>query len=135
MLGNVAYEQSLQKDNEGALSSITQSQQSNLHTLSESPKNILYWRTKGKNYYMYYQITENQNDLYEAVRAMEKMIQIAPTDVQSRYTVALFYWIVSNELKDKNIAATYHEKSKAELRQVLRMKPNYIEAKELLESL
>ncbi len=103
----------------------------NDHTLQISKNNILYYRTKGKNYYLYYQTTHSESDLQKAVEAMEYAVKIAKTDVQSKYTLALFYYIASQEIADKNVSADYLNKTKRTIEEIIRMKPNYIEAQEL----
>ncbi len=105
---------------------------SNLRTLQDSPFNILYWRTRAKDYYLFYQITHSEDDLQKALVAFEEVVHIAPTDVQSRYTLALFHWIASREIENPDKSSLYYGRGLDEIRQVIDMRPNYIEAQELL---
>jgi O-antigen ligase len=134
-LANYAFEQSLEENEGYARSLILLSEKAQIQSQRNSPENILYLRTKSKNYYMYYQINQDPNDLYTAVQAMEQSVDLAPSDVQTHYTLAIFYWIVSQEVSDTTTMENYLQKTKNTLREVIRMKPNYVEAQELLNSI
>ncbi len=128
---NLAFLDSFTKEKKLVLQLINLSKEANNHSLQVSKNNILYLRTKGKNHYLYYQTTHSISDIQNAVAAMEEAVRIAKTDVQSKYTLALFYYIASQEITDKDIAEHYSEKTLSTLSEVIHMKPNYIEAQEL----
>jgi hypothetical protein len=128
---NLAFLDSFSENKNLVSKLISFSKDLNNHTLQISHKNILYLRTKGKNHYLYYQANHSEVDLQKAVTAMEDAVKIGKTDVQSKYTLALFYYIASKEISDKKVSAEYLNKTKITLEQIQIMKPNYIEAQEL----
>ncbi len=131
-LANLAFVYSFSDEKERASRYILLADVANLRTLEQSPENIQYWRTRGKNYYLFYQINNSQEDLQKALVAFEKVTAIAKTDVQSKYTLALFQWIASRELKDPEKSALLYGRALEEIRTILDLRPNYIEAQELL---
>ena len=128
----MAFVQSFGSDDKAVRNIITFSKNHNLNTLKQSPYNIIYLRTQAKNYYLYYQVTNDIVDLQKSIDASEKVIKIAPTDAQSYYQLALYYWIAGNETKEKD---GYLTKANETIIQSLNLRPNYIEAKELLGEL
>ena len=131
-LASMAFVQSFGSDDKAVRNIITFSKNHNLNTLKQSPYNIIYLRTQAKNYYLYYQVTNDIVDLQKSIDASEKVIKIAPTDAQSYYQLALYYWIAGNETKEKD---GYLTKANETIIQSLNLRPNYIEAKELLGEL
>lgn len=131
-LANLAFLYSFGDDKARTDRYILLADASNLRTLQDSPQNILYWRTRAKNYYLFYQITQSEEDLQKALVAFEEVVHIAPTDVQSRYTLALFHWIASREINNPDKSILYYDRALTEIRKVIDMRPNYIEAQELL---
>jgi len=107
---------------------ITLSKQTQESALQKAPQNVFYYRTKARNHYLYYQISGDMKDLDTAVKSMEFTTVLAPTDAQSFYMTGLFYQLLSEETK--KIAE--HEKGLFFLRKALQLRPNYIEANELL---
>ncbi|MBI2641262.1 O-antigen ligase family protein [Candidatus Roizmanbacteria bacterium] len=75
----------------------------NLKTLKASPKNVLYWKTRAKNYFLFYQITSDNNDLLKGIEALRKAQELAPTDPKVPYSLALYYSLLldsTNELSE-----------------------------------
>ncbi|HRN70292.1 MAG TPA: O-antigen ligase family protein, partial [Candidatus Woesebacteria bacterium] len=134
-LANLAFIYSFSDEKERANKYILLADVANLKTLEYSPENIQYWRTRGKNYYLFYQITNSEEDLQKALVAFEKVTAIAKTDVQSKYTLALFNWIASREVTDSEKSALLYGRALDEIRTVIDMKPNYMEAQELLSEI
>ncbi len=131
-LANIAFLYSFTEDQERANRYIMLADVANLRTLEQAPHNLLYWRTRGKNYYLFYQINQSEDDLQKALVAFEEVVSIAPTDVQSRYTLALFNWLASQEVDNSEKSSLYYGRALEEIRTVIDMRPNYIEAQELL---
>ncbi len=134
-LANLAFVYSFSDEKERASRYILLADVANLRTLERSPENIQYWRTRGKNYYLFYQINNKEEDLQKALVAFEKVTAIAKTDVQSKYTLALFQWIASREINDPEKSALLYGRALEEIRTVLDLRPNYIEAQELLSEM
>ena len=87
----------------------------NLKSIKASPKNVLYWKTRAKIYYIFYQIKPSDNYLKETIKALEKTISLAPTDPKNYYTYAM---ILSETKKEKEKALTIIEKA-------IQLKPDY----------
>lgn len=131
-LANLAFLYSFGEEKERASRYMLLADVANIRTLDQAPQNIQYWRTRAKNYYLFYQITGSEEDLQKALVAFEQVTAIAPTDVQSKYTLALFNWIASREVENAEKSALFYGRALEEIRSVIDMKPNYIEAQELL---
>ena len=128
-LAGMAFMKSFGADDKAVRNVISFSKNHNLNTIKQSPYNINYLRTQAKNYYLYYQVTNDTKDLQKSIDASEKVIMIAPTDAQSYYQLALYYWIAGNEVKKGK--EQYLVRAKTNIIKVLNFRPNYIEAQEL----
>ncbi len=119
---------SYQKENQKMMEVIKLSKWYNDQSLKASLKNILYWRTKAKNHYLFYQATLDERELKKGIEALKYAIRLAPTDSKNPYNLAIFYTSLyeSEELKK--------EKEKLEklildyLDQSIDLKPNYRDA-------
>ncbi|OGK13008.1 hypothetical protein A3A93_04035 [Candidatus Roizmanbacteria bacterium RIFCSPLOWO2_01_FULL_38_12] len=129
VLANTAFVRSFGDDSDSTDQLIDFSKNHNLNSLANSPYNIIYWRTQAKNYYFYYQASNDIDDLQKSIAASERVVEIAPTDAQSYYQLALYYWIISNE--DKQRKEQFVVKATATINKALSLRPNYIEAQEL----
>jgi len=118
------------EDKSNALKLIDSSKSYNAHTLKVAPLNYSYWRTRAKNYYLYFQVSQNPEDLKQSVDSMKYFLEFSKTDATQYYMTALFSSLVYNETglaSDKADTIKYLDKA-------LELKPDYIEAKTLLES-
>jgi len=104
------------------------SRASNADTLRRSPENVQYWRTRAKNEYLSFQITGDTADLETAVESMRYTTILAPHDAQSFYMLGLFYSLIDQEEPGSGYAKKAHEA----LSFALELRPNYIEARELM---
>lgn len=127
-LANLAFIMSF--DNDQAVSSklITLSQDANAHTLANTQNNIQYWKTRAKNHYLYFQVTRDTTDLERSVDSMKHVISLSPTDAQSYYMLGLFYSVLSQETGEDS----YKAKAIESTQMSLKLRPGYIEARELL---
>jgi len=119
------------EDKSNALKLIDSSKSYNAHTLKVAPLNYSYWRTRAKNYYLYFQVDQNPGNLRQSVDSMKYFLQYAKTDATSYYMTALFSSLVYNETgltSDKDDAIKYASKA-------IELRPDYIEARTLLDSL
>ncbi len=96
----------------------------NVKSLKTSPRNLYYWKTRAKNYYLFYQITLDKSDLEKGIEALETAKKFAPTDPKLDYNEAVYYSLI--EKKSKAIAA---------IDRVIALKPDYNEAYLLKEQL
>lgn len=90
-LANVAYLASYEKEKSTAIQLIKLSQYFNQESLKAAPYNILYWKTKAKNSYLYYQVTENARDLEVGISALKTGEKLSPNDPKIYYTEAILY--------------------------------------------
>jgi len=130
-LAHLAFISSFESDRSTALKLIALSKDANAHTLRDVPKNIQYWKTEAKNRYLYYQVTHDLSDLKHAVASMKQVTRIAPTDANSYYMLGLFESIVYQESGDRQL----HDQAIIHLNRSIKLRPQYIEAQELLDSL
>jgi len=63
----------------------------NLKSIKASPKNVLYWKTRAKIFYLFYQIKGDQNNLKKAIDALETAKIFSPTDPKIYYSQAMLY--------------------------------------------
>lgn len=119
---------SYQKEKQKMIEVIKLSKWANDQTLKASPKNILYWRTRAKNQYLFYQATLEEDELKKGIEALRYAMRLAPTDPKSRYNLAIFYTSLY-ESEGSNM-----EKEKIEkmilslLNQAIDLKPDYRDA-------
>lgn len=118
-------------DKERSQELIELSKFSNYRTLASSPYNMLYWKTQARNYYLYYQISHNEKDMEQAIRAMERALEIAPTDVQTMYALAVLYVTAGEETKNPDTSTIWKDKARATLVEIFKLKPDYREAQQL----
>ena len=128
-LAHLAFISSFDQDQDLSSNLIKLSKDANSHTLRTSPVNILYWKTRAKNYYLYYQVTHDTQDLKRAAESTEHVIRLAPSDAQSYYMLGLFYTFLYREVDVKE----YNQKAIETIKQSLELRPNFIEARELME--
>lgn len=96
--------------------------------LAASPENILYWRNRAKNYFLFYQAFGNESYFNEAIKALDKAKHIAPTDPKTYYTEGLFY---STKLDQKLSSIDKDAVVKRVMENIdmaIKLKPNYREA-------
>lgn len=79
------------------------------HAIEQSPKNMLYWKTKGKNEYTFYQANPDEAYLEEAIKALVRAYELAPTEPKMPYTLGLLHGATNNketsiQFLDKTIA-------------------------------
>jgi len=129
VLTHLAFISSFDEDQNLPSNFIMLSKDANAHTLQKSPYNIQYWKTRAKNHYLYYQTTHDGGNIKESIDSMEHIVKLAPTDPQSFYMLGLFYSLKAQETgqdMDK-------EKARSAITHALNLRPNYIEARELMD--
>lgn len=134
-LANLAFISSYQDDKALSTQLRHVSEYFNEKTLVASPLNVLYWKTKAKNQYMFYQTTLDIKDLNEAIKNMNKAESLAPTDAKIPYTTALFYSLASDEAKDPEKKQELKKQAVDAINRSLKLKNNYEDAKVLLKQL
>jgi tetratricopeptide (TPR) repeat protein len=134
-LANLAFISSFQEDKELSQNLVEVSKYFNEHSLKESSKNVLYWKTRAKNYYLFYQMTLDTKNLETAIFSMEYAQQLSPTDPKIPYTTALFYSLAAEEAKDPKQQEVFKRAAADELQKSITLKKDYEDAIILLKSL
>jgi O-antigen ligase len=124
VLANLAYAASYQKEKTTAEKLVALAKYYNNRSLQASPKNSLYWKTQAKNQYLFYKISLKQQDLIQAVAALRKAQELAPTDPKIPYSLALFYSLLYDETKDKTQMEQWKKLSLLAIKQAINLKPN-----------
>ena len=97
----------------------------NLKSLNAAKQNVLYWKTRAKNYYLFYQINLDGNDLKQAIQALRQAKRISPTDPKIPYSLAIFYSLLEEEAKDANQKLELQRISQQEIDESIYLKANY----------
>ncbi len=127
-LANLAVLASQQNQKELAQKLMKVSQYYNQKSLEASPNNVLYWKTKAKNHYLFYQINLEKNDLEMAINALKKAKKLSPTDPKISYTLAIFYSLMVDESKAKEKKEDFQFLSVKMTDEAIALKPNYRDA-------
>ncbi|OGK14608.1 hypothetical protein A3C98_00180 [Candidatus Roizmanbacteria bacterium RIFCSPHIGHO2_02_FULL_37_15] len=124
-LANIAFIASYQKQNDVAEKMMKTADLLNNKSIVAAAKNVLYWKTKAKNHYLFYQITLDPLELKVALDALEKARLIAPSDPKIPYSLAIFYSLLADEAKKNNEKLKYNRLSLIEIDKSIDLKNNY----------
>lgn len=127
-LANLALIASYQKDAKLSEDLIKTSNTYNELALKESPQNILYWKTRIKNLYLFYQISLNKKYLTAGIEALAEAQKISPTDPKLPYFSATYYSLIYDEEKDPVMKADLQKKSLDAIDLSLKLKSDYYES-------
>lgn len=97
----------------------------NQQALKASPKNLLYWKTRAKNYYLFYQITLNPEEINEGVSALKQAETLTKTDPKLPYSLSIFYSLLADDTEDKTKKTEYENLSLAEIEKAIKLKSNF----------
>ncbi len=96
-LANLAFLAAYQKQNDLVSRLINLSTFYNNRSLEASSQNVSYWKTRGKNDYLFYQIKLDKKYLQDGVAALNKATELAPTDPKLPYSLAIYYSLLEDE--------------------------------------
>ncbi len=109
----------------------------NKKTITDSPKNVFYWKTRAKNQYLFYQVTSDNTNLDEGIKALLTARKLAPTDPKIPYSLAVYYSIFYDQAKDFSIKEKAKQQSLSEIEKALQLKKDFQDGltlkKQLLE--
>lgn len=125
-LANLAYV--YQGDKKGARALVALSQRYNALSLLGSPKNVLYFKTRAKNYYLYYQLDSNPQDIQLSIDALGEAKRLSPTDPKIPYSASIFYSLMADAAKDQGKKKEFRDLSLAQIGESIALKPNYSDA-------
>lgn len=97
----------------------TQAKQTSDLVVSEHPNNIVFWKTRVRIFYALSQIDEDYNK--ESLKALEKIVELAPTDAKTLYNLGLVYGQNDPPVGGPQKAIEILEKT-------ITLKPNYQDA-------
>lgn len=122
---NLAVVATYQKQQDIAQRLILMADEYNQKSINESPRNVLYWKTRAKNEYLFYQITLQKDVISEGIKALQKAAELSPTDPKIPYSLAIFYSLLGDE--DKNPSGNMHDKqlSLQAIDKAINLKPDY----------
>ncbi|MFN4212429.1 MAG: O-antigen ligase family protein [Microgenomates group bacterium] len=124
-LANLAVLAAYQKQSEVAKKLMNLSKFYNQKAINNSPKNVLYWKTKAKNHYLFYQISLSKGELEEGIRALIQGKNLSPTDPKIPYSLAIFYSLMIDEVKKKEEKLNFQNLSVRMVDESISLKPNY----------
>lgn len=127
-LANLAFLASYQKDEKSATALQKAAEVYNDHTLQASPQNILYWKTKIKNLYIFYQITLNKSYLSSGIHALSQAQSLSPTDPKIPYFQAMYYSMLYDESKDITQRGEFEGLSLTSIDQSIALKKDYFDS-------
>jgi len=128
ILANLALAASYQKEKDYAVSFQKLSNFYNQHSLQQSPKNVLYWKTKAKIHYLFFQMDLDLNNLKIAIDSLKQAQKIAPTDPKIPYTLAFFQSILYEHAKNKKEKDFYKQESLKSIDSAIGLKNDMIDA-------
>ncbi|MCL4385686.1 MAG: O-antigen ligase family protein [Cyanobacteria bacterium] len=128
VLANLAFIASYQKETDLAKNLINSSDALNARSINASPKNVLYWKTRAKDYYLFYQITLDQKTLDTGTNALLTAQKLAPTDPKIPYSLSIFYSLLYDETKDVNRKQELESLSLQAINSTVDLKSNYRDA-------
>lgn len=99
----------------------------NLKSLKASPLNVLYWKTRFKNDYLFYQITLDNRYLNNGLEALAQAAALSPTDPKIPYSKALFYSILYDHEKDNAKKQNYETLSLKEIDDSIKLKNDFLD--------
>ncbi len=125
---NMAFLAAYQKEQKTANELMKLADAHNIRTLNASPQNPLYWKTRGKNYYLFYQITLDGKHLKKGIEALEQDQRLSPTDPKVPYTIAVFNSLLEDEAKDPIQKQDFQNKALFYAIQATQLKPDFRDA-------
>lgn len=128
---NLALIAASQGKNDIADRSLRQSQLHGIAVLKSSPYNVQFWKTNTKNNLIYYQLTSDQQYLFDGLKSIQTAMSIAPTDPKLPYSEAVYYSVLAGEAKKAGEHDQYLGLAQKSVTKALVLKPNYTAATEL----
>ncbi len=125
VLSNLAVLASYQKQAQVAKDIQTLAENYNDKSIRASPKNVLYWKTKAKNQYLFYQISLSRQSLEEGIKALNQAQNLAPTDPKIPYSLAIFESLLYDEEKDSLQREAYKMQSLRNVEDSIKLKQDY----------
>ncbi len=117
-----------QKNDDAASQLMTASEYYSLKSLKTSPKNVLYWKTRAKNKYLFYVSDQNRKHLDDGVVALERAREFSPTDAKIPYSLAVFYSLIYDIEVDPVLKTGMEKKALDEINMSIALKPDFYDS-------
>ncbi len=127
-LSQLAFYSSYQKQADQAKKYMSESERLNLASIQESSQNILYWKTRVKNQYLFYQMTLDKKYLFTGLSALDEAAKLGPTDPKIPYFAATYYALLFDEEKNVQQKKIYEGKAFEAINHAISMKTDYGDA-------
>lgn len=124
-LAQYAYLASYQKQKDKAKEMIDAAENLNLRSIQNSSQNVLYWKTRVKNQFIFYQMSLDKKYLFTGLSALEEATKLAPTDPKIPYFSATYYSLLYDDEKDVKQKKLYLTKSMTSIEKAITLKPDY----------
>lgn len=133
-LANLAFIAAYQKQNDLVSKLVNLSTLYNSRSINASPSNVGYWKTRGKDDYLFYQINLDRKYLDDGVKALNQAEKLAPTDPKLPYSLAIYYSLLNDEVTaskdsgDKDKGQLYKTLSVNNIEKSIELKSDYRDA-------
>ncbi|VVA43615.1 conserved membrane hypothetical protein [Candidatus Roizmanbacteria bacterium] len=128
--GSLAYLSALavfQKQDEPAKQIAVLADLYNRKNIQDYPKNVFYWKTRAKNMYYFYLVTNSENELLQGIDALKKARMLSPTDPKIPYLIALYSSMLFDISKNNLDKQNWQKLSLEEINKVVELKSNFRE--------
>ncbi|MCX6731358.1 MAG: O-antigen ligase family protein [Candidatus Roizmanbacteria bacterium] len=127
-LAQYAYLASYQKQKDKAIEMIDIAEKLNLKSIKSSPQNVLYWKTRVKNQFIFYQMSLDKKYLFTGLAALDEATKLASTDPKIPYFSATYYSLLYDDEKDIKQKKLFKDKSMESIEKAIALKPDYGDA-------
>jgi len=128
-LAQYAYMATYQKDQKNkSQEMIDMAERLNLKSIQASPENVLYWKTRVKNQFIFYQMSLDKKYLFTGVAALDEAAKLAPTDPKIPYFSATYNSLLFDEEKNTKQKEIYKIKSLEAIDKSIALKSDYGDA-------
>ena len=127
-LAQYAFVASYQKEREKSQQIIGASEDLNLKSIQSSSQNVLYWKTRVKNQFIFYQMSLDKKYLFTGLSALEEATRLAPTDPKIPYFASTYYSLLYDDEKNTVQKKTYLDNSMKSMGTALSLKKDYGDA-------
>ncbi len=117
-----------QKKNDEMKQVIDLAEKLNLQSIQDSSQNVLYWKTRVKNQFLFYQANLDKKFLFTGLSALDELYKLAPTDPKVPYFSATYYSLLSDDEKNTTQKSLYQKKSLEAVDKAISLKKNYGDA-------
>jgi len=127
-LAQYAYMAYYQKEKDKAKEIIDVAEKLNLKSIQASSQNVLYWKTRVKNQFIFYQMSLDKKYLFTGLAALDEAKKLAPTDPKIPYFAATYYSLLYDDEKEVKQKELYKRNSLDSIEKTITLKGDYGDA-------